>query len=171
MKNKIPSAPTGYNTVNSFIITKDALKLIEFLKQVFGAEEVMEAHAIDDNDGLLIHSELKIGDAIVMVADRKKDWPFTPSLLQVYVDNAEDTLTRAEKLGAKIITKPTEFYGDTLSRFQDPYGNLWWLFEHGEESSWENTTSDGDSQSPESNQQPDYIYTTLLDAMKNLGGK
>ena len=167
-------APEGYNTVNPFIITKDAPKLIEFLKKVFGAVETPEAHTLD-SDGLLLHSELRIGDSVVMVADRKPDWPFTPSLLQVYVEDAQRTLTGAESLGATIVTKPTDFYGEVLSRFQDPWGNLWWVFQRSEEQqsdegadsgSWDESAAEAswDSQSNELT----YIHDTLLDAMSRL---
>lgn len=166
------NAPKGYNTLNPFIITKDALKLIDFLEEVFGAEEVKEAHT-PDTDGLLLHSELKIGDSTVMVADTKEGWPFTPSLLQVYVEDVEKTLKRAEELGAKVVTKPTDFYGDTLSRFQDPWGNLWWVYQHGEEVNWEEsaTTGDGAAWSVEPSKELNYIHDTLLEAMKHLGKK
>ncbi|MEX0896053.1 MAG: VOC family protein [Patescibacteria group bacterium] len=126
---KKPNIPKGHNTANSFIITKDASKLIEFLQEVFGATEDPAAHTVD-NDGLLIHSELAIGDSIVMVGDTKPGRPFTPSLLRVYVDDVDGTLKRAKKLGAKIVTEPTDFYGDVFSRFTDPWNNLWWVFKH-----------------------------------------
>lgn len=34
-----PKTPQGYNTINPFIITQDALKLIAFLEKVFDAKE------------------------------------------------------------------------------------------------------------------------------------
>ena len=90
-----PKAPAGYNTVNPFIITQDALQLNAFLEKVFGAKEEQQAHTVD-TDGLLLHSEVKIGDATVMIAERKPEWPYTPSLLQVYVDDVEKALQVAE---------------------------------------------------------------------------
>ena len=169
-------APDGYNTVNPFIISKDAPNLIEFLKQVFGADEKPEAHTLD-TDGLLLHSELRIGDSVVMVADRKPDWPFTPSLLQVYVEDAQRTLNTAEGLGATIVTKPTDFYGEVLSRFQDPWDNLWWVFQRGNEQQWdeaaESTSWDENAGEESWDSQPsdelNYVHDTLLDAMRNLG--
>lgn len=86
-----PKVSAGYHTINPFIITKDATKFIGFLEKVFGAKEVAEAHTMD-SDGLLLHSEFKIGDSTVMVADSKEGWRFTPSLLQIYVEDVEKTL-------------------------------------------------------------------------------
>lgn len=167
----IPAVPQGYSTVNSFIITNEASKMITFLEQVFGASEIPETHTLD-HDGLILHAELQIGDSIVMVADRKADWPFTPSLLRVYVSDLPATLELAKKHGATIVTEPTDFYGDTLSRFTDPWNNLWWVYEHGEEIDWSAVGSeagaDGLDWSAESKELT-YIHKTLINTMKRLG--
>jgi PhnB protein len=181
----IPKAPEGYSTVNPFIITRDADGLINFLKQVFEASERPEARTMDD-DGLLLHAELAIGDTTVMLAERKPDWPFTPSLLQVYVADVPATLESARQLGASVVTEPTEFYGDTFSRVRDSWGNLWWIYSHeGEEGEWasghdaeltrgqaagwasdgsESSSDDWDKTSPGLT----YIHDTLLTAMQTL---
>lgn len=164
-----PDAPAGHNTVNPFIITKDAPKLIKFLEEVFGAKEDKAAHTLDD-DGLLLHSDLQIGDSVVMVLDSKPGWPFTPSLLQVYVDDVDATLARAKKLGAKIVTKPTEFYGDVFSRFIDPWDNLWWVYKHNQQAdaAWDEGDAT-DNAAWEPTEEMRYIHDTLVDAMKRLG--
>jgi uncharacterized glyoxalase superfamily protein PhnB len=84
----------------------DAPNFIEFIEKVFGAKEVTEAYTMD-TDGLLLHSEFTIGGSRVIVADTKEGWPFIPSLLQIYVEDVEETLQRAEELGARIVTRPT----------------------------------------------------------------
>lgn len=39
-------------------------------------------------------------------------------------------IARALKRGAALVTAPTPFYGSlTLARVQDPWGNLWWLYQ------------------------------------------
>jgi uncharacterized glyoxalase superfamily protein PhnB len=103
----IPAAPAGYATGNPFIITHDANGLIDLLKQVFGATERPEARTLD-HDGLLLHAELAVGNATIMFGERKPGWPFTPSLLQVYVDDVEATLGVARQLGATVVTDPTD---------------------------------------------------------------
>jgi len=165
------NVPKGYNTINPFIITKGAIKFIEFLERVFGAKGVKEAYTMDA-DGLLLHAELKIGNSTIMIADTKEGWPFTPGLLQIYVDNVEKTLKRAEQLGAKIVTKPTDFYGDIFSRFVDPWDNLWWVFQHKEEMNWEeNTNTDNDATWATESSELTYIHETLLETMKSSGKK
>lgn len=173
----IPKAPEGFSTVNPFIITRDADGLIDFLEQVFGATEHAEARTIDD-DGLLLHAELSIGDTTVMFGERKPDWPFTPSLLQVYVDDIETTLHAARQLGATVVTEPTEFYGDTFSRFRDPCHNLWWVYRHGgssgtgdqEAADWASDEANADSGEAWTQTSPEltYIHDTLLTTMRDL---
>ena len=176
--SETPATPEGYKTINPFIITKNAQGLINFLERVFAAEELKDAHTVDD-DGLILHSELKIGDSIVMVADRKEEWPFTPSLLQVYVTDLDATLATARELGANVVTVPTDFFGATLSRFVDPWNSLWWVYKHNDDggvdwgteetSDWSQETGDGDAEwSSESTPELTYIHDSLLTAMKGL---
>lgn len=162
--------PEGYNTINPFIITRDALKVIEFMKTVFDAEEDMSSHTVD-NDGLLLHAELTIGNSRVLVAETKPGWPVTPSLLQVYVADVEATLKQAEALGAKTATKPTDFFGDLFSRVVDPWDNVWWVYQHNPQSgvSWEWDEDADISESWEPTPEMQYIHETLLEMMENLG--
>lgn len=129
IKARLPAAPAGYSAVNPFNIADDADGLARFLKDVFGATERTEARTVD-GDGLLLHAELVIGDTTVMLADRKPDWPFTPGLLRVYVDDLDATLDTARHLDATIVTEPTEFFGDVFSQLRDPWSNLWWVYRH-----------------------------------------
>jgi PhnB protein len=56
-------------------------------------------------------------------------------LLQVYIANADATVDRARAHGADVFTEPTPFFGgQRIARFQDPWQNIWWLFEFGPES-------------------------------------
>jgi PhnB protein len=154
------------NTVNGFIIVKDAAGFIEFLTEVFDGTEIGEAHTPDwhANDGTLIHAEVRIGNSLVMIADRKADWPFTPALTQVYVMDAVETLRRAVGRGATVITEVSLFYGGfDIARFLDPWGNVWWLFAAAAADNAQDESS-SDWEDP----QPGRVYTTLLDAMRQL---
>ncbi|QRY53101.1 VOC family protein [Mycolicibacterium septicum] len=175
-----PAAPAGFSTINPFIVTRDAAGLIRFLADVFDGVDHPDARTVDD-DGLLLHAELQIGGSTVMFAERKPDWPFTPALLQVYVDDVEVVLDRAAAGGAEIITRPTEFYGDTFSRFLDPWHNLWWVYRsgtrediaqdsNGGESSAGTDWSDNTDGSAGWEPTPElaYIHDTLLQALPKV---
>jgi len=154
-----------YNKVNPFVIIKGgATGFIDFVERVFDAEENKQVRT-PDRDGTLIHAEVQIGDSMILLADSKEDWPFTPSFLQVYVDNAQETLNRAEKEGAQIITNVSIFYnGLKLARIKDNWGNIWWLYEKMNQDSLVENKSATDWH----NKKPSDIYTTLMQAMKNL---
>lgn len=116
--------PEGYHTVTPWLITRGhTAELISFIEEVFDATElgrVGEAPNIG-------HAEVRIGDSVVMLFD-VPDWPKTPAFLRLYVEDDRATLEKATKLGATIVTEPAElFWGDRVSRFADPFGNLWWI--------------------------------------------
>ena len=159
--------PMGYNKVNFFILVKGgASEFIEFIEKVFNAVENKPVRT-RDKDGTLIHSEVKIGDSMILIADSKDDWPFTPAFPQVYVDNAQEILNRAEQKGAKIITPVTDFYnGLKIARFLDSWGNIWWLFERG--SVVEKSILNESPDTGWHDKKPSQIYTTLMEAMKNM---
>lgn len=165
--SKIPAAPQGYNTVNPFIITNEADEMIKFAKAVFHATDSPDALTYDA-DGLILHSEIKIGNSVIAIADRKPDWPFTPSLLQVYVDDIDATLTLAKKHGATVVTKPTEFLGTKFARFTDPHNNLWWIYQYLGEPAWGPNDNEESSESWEPTKEAIYIHDTLLQAMREL---
>jgi uncharacterized glyoxalase superfamily protein PhnB len=154
-----------YNKVNPFVIIKrGAAEFINFVEKVFDAEENRQVRT-PDRDGTLIHAEVQIGDSMILLADSKEDWPFTPAFLQIYVDNAQEILNKAEKEGAEIITNVSVFYnGLKIARFKDKWGNIWWVYERINQVSLVENKSDTDWH----NKKPSDIYTTLMDAMKNL---
>lgn len=163
MDNKEAETPR-YNKVNPFVIIKGgATRFIHFVEKVFDAKENKQVRT-PDRDGTLIHAEVQIGDSMILLADSKGDWPFTPAFLQVYVDDAQNILDKAKVEKAEIITELSDFYnGLKLARFKDPFGNIWWLYEKVDSKVFENK-SDTDWH----NSKPGEIYTTLMNAMKNL---
>jgi uncharacterized glyoxalase superfamily protein PhnB len=167
------TAPTGFATLNPFFITRDADGLIAYLREVFGGEERLDVRTVDI-DGLLLHAELEIGGTTLMFAERKPDWPFLPQLTQIYVDDVESVLARATERGAQIVTRPTDFFGTDFSRMIDPWGNMWWVYRHGEapELDWDAAADEADSASAEwSDPNLAYIHRTLVEAMPSLGAE
>ena len=166
-KQKIPN---GYNAVNMFVLIKgDAKKFIAFVEQVFGGIERKQVRT-PDKDGTLIHSEVQIGDSSILIADSKPDWPFTPAFIQVYVKDAQTILDRAQKEGAVVVTEVSEFYnGLKLARIKDVWGNIWWLYEPKKD--LKDIFSEVKSDTNWHNKKPSMIYTTLMEAMRELKPK
>ena len=163
--------PTGFAAVNPVLILRDPDGLIDFLGGVFGGEEHHDVRTVDI-DGLLLHAELEIGGVTFTIAERKPDWPFLPQLTQIYVDDVESVLARAVERGARIVTRPTDFFGTTFSRMLDPWGNMWWVYQHGEapELDWD-AAADEAGAAPVEWADPNlaYIHRTLLEVMPSLG--
>jgi PhnB protein len=115
-------------TLNPFVVVDGAADLVSFVVDVLGGVEVVDART-PTPDGRLIHAEVAVGDAHLMLADQLDGWPRHPGLLQLWVDDVAATLDDAVAHGARIITPATAFYGETtLGRMVDPWGNLWWLY-------------------------------------------
>ena len=124
------AAITGHGqSLNPFVILHEAARFIEFAEHVFGAREVVEART-PTPAGTLIHAELQMGGSLLLLADPQEGWAPRPGLLQVWVSDVRAVLRRAVARGSVVVTPPTPFYGSvTLARVEDPWGNLWWMYE------------------------------------------
>lgn len=116
--------PEGYHTVTPWLITRGRTdELIGFIVAVFDATELGRM----GEPGAIGHAEVRIGDSVVMLFDQP-NWPATPGFLRLYVADDAEVLRRAVENGGTVVTEPTElFWGDRVSRFSDPFGNLWWV--------------------------------------------
>lgn len=122
--------PEGYGTVTPWVVTSDTRRLLEFIKQAFGAEELGR---VEVEGGAIGHAEARVGDSIVMMFDSPFPVP-TPGLLRLYVADADAVFGRAVAAGATVVTRLTELaWGDRVGRVRDPLGNLWWIQERVEE--------------------------------------
>src|SRR5688500_14667617 len=115
--------PEGYHSVTPYLVAKEAPALIDFLTNVFGAT-IKER--MDGPDGLVMHSELQIGDSVVMLASECEKAVATSSMLYVYVPDVDATYNKAIEAGAVSIDEPKDqFYGDRSGGFKDMAGNQW----------------------------------------------
>jgi PhnB protein len=117
--------PEGYGTVTPWIISPDTARLIDYVTEAFGAQEI---DRVLNEDGSIGHAEVRIGDSIVMMFDAKPGWPPTPAFLRLYVEDADAVHRAAVAAGGTSITEVTHlFFGDRVGRVRDPLGNLWWI--------------------------------------------
>lgn len=127
--------PDGYHTVTPYLIVPDVDGMIDFLKDVFAAEERSRAL---DGEGNVMHAEVQVGDSIVMMAQSNDEYPPTHSMLHVYLEDVDEAYQRALAAGATVIRELSdEFYGDRTGGVQGPFGNQWWLATHVEDVSEE----------------------------------
>jgi PhnB protein len=117
--------PEGYHSVTPWVISRDTGRFIAFVTEAFGAIELAR---VVDEQGVIGHAEVRIGDSVVMGFDARPDWADTPAFLRLYVDDADETYRRALAAGATSVTEVTHLYwGDRVGRVRDPLGNLWWI--------------------------------------------
>jgi PhnB protein len=121
----VKAIPDGYTTVTPWLISRDTPRLIEFVKQAFGA---IELSRLIRADGRVGHAEVRIGDAVVMLFDTPPGWPPTPGFLRLYVEDADKVHRQAVAAGGISVTEVTHlFFGDRVGRIRDPLGNVWWI--------------------------------------------
>lgn len=129
-KRTVKNVPEGYSAVTPWIVSPDSARLITFLTNAFGAEEV-EGSRMLTPEGKIAHVEIRVDDAVIMLFDALHSWPATPSFIRLFVDNADASYEKALKAGGRSVTKPTMLsFGDKVGRVADPFGNIWWLQEH-----------------------------------------
>jgi PhnB protein len=136
---KAKAIPDGYHSATPYLCVKDAAKALEFYKKGFGATELMR---MGDPSGKIGHAEIKIGEAIVMLADEFPDYGVlspqsiggTPVSIMVYVEDVDGFVSKAVAAGAKVL-RPVQdqFWGDRSGQLEDPFGHKWHFATHVED--------------------------------------
>ena len=84
----LPYKPANYTSVSPYSVVNGAQATIDFLKRVFGAEEL---RTFPSDEGGLMHAEARIDDTVVMRADGAEGWPPTPAIVHIYVRDVDAT--------------------------------------------------------------------------------
>ena len=117
--------PLGYTTVSPYLVVDGASQTIDFLVRVFGATELRR---FPDTTGKLMHSEVRIDDTVVMIADGGGDWPPIPSHVHVYVPEVDAVYRRALEAGATSVQEPVKKDDeDKRGGVKDSGGTTWWI--------------------------------------------
>ena len=125
------SFPNRYHTVTPYLTVQGADELIDFLRQVFGAEVT---ERITRADNMVAHADVRIGDSIIMLADASSEWKPMPGAIYVYVSDTDVIYQRALQAGGTSLMEPADqFHGDRMSGVRDPFGNVWWIVTHMED--------------------------------------
>jgi PhnB protein len=115
--------PPQYNQLMPYLIVPDAAAFIVFMKEVFAAKEQI---VVPRSEGVIMHGELRIGDAVIMFADVTPEFAARPAGMFIYVDDVKATYSKALAAGAISVMEPAEqSYGFSCG-FKDRFGNDWW---------------------------------------------
>ncbi len=137
--------PSGWPRMSASIFYEDPRAAIDWLCQAFGFELQLK---VEGESGDIVHSELKFGEALVMVSGTSAKEPWqknfrTPKALDgcitqalaLHVDDVDAHHARAVTAGARILREPrTDDYGDDYWTDRtygatDPEGHLWWFMQ------------------------------------------
>lgn len=117
--------PTGYNSVSPYLIVTGADQTLKFLTDVFGAQEIRR---FPTPDGRIMHSEIRLDDTVLMIADSTEGWPAMPAHVHVYVPDVDATYLKALKAGATSVQEPVKKQDDDKrGGFTDAGGTTWWI--------------------------------------------
>lgn len=118
--------PEGYSSVAPYLITENAERVLEFLREGLGATPLRR---FEDDDGGIVHAEVRIDDSVVMLGQAGENWPAQRSHVHVYVSDVDAAYERAVEHGGEAIQAPAQREGDPDRRggVRDPGGNTWWL--------------------------------------------
>lgn len=79
-------------------------------------------------DGSIGHGEIRVGDTVVLAFDRHADWPALPSLLRMFVADADEAFAQAIAAGGRVVTPVADdAFGQREGRIKDLFGNIWWV--------------------------------------------
>lgn len=115
--------PSGVRSLTPYLLTEDVDRLLQFYATAFGAQTVERV----ETPGRGVHSALSIGDSSLMLGGPV---PGRKAMLHYYVDELEDTVSRAVDAGATLTyTIKQAHYGERFGVVDDPSGNAWILAE------------------------------------------
>ncbi len=127
--------PDNYPRIIPYLIVEDVSKQMEFLIEVFGAEQ---SEKMTLPDGKVNHGEVKIGKSVIMMGKSSREWPPITAMIYIYVEDTDTAYKKALQAGAQSLMEPADqFYGDRNAGVKDPFGNSWWIASHIEEVSSE----------------------------------
>jgi PhnB protein len=138
-KPTVDPVPKGYRTVTAYPVAQDAPALIDFVKQVFGAEELFRS--VGGAGG--IHAEVRIGDSMMMMGGGGKGLAWRgesiPMAFHIYVPDCDATYEKALQAGATSIQPPADqSYGERSASVKDAAGNHWYIATYkGADYKWE----------------------------------
>jgi PhnB protein len=139
MPATVKPIPEGYEGATPYLIIKGATAAMDFYKKAFGATELMRMPA---PGGTVGHAEIKIGKAIIMLADEypamncksPQAYGGSPVSIMLYVQDVDAFVDRAVVAGAKLLRPvKNQFYGDRSGSLEDPFGHQWHIATHVED--------------------------------------
>jgi len=133
---KVSAVPALYGSITAALVFKDSRPALEWYGNVFGGKVITR---MEMPGGRIMHAEMKIGDAIIMLGDESKEMGIqsAESLggsavgMMHYVKDCDAVFARAVAAGAKVKMPLADmFWGDRFGEVVDPFGHRWAIATH-----------------------------------------
>lgn len=116
--------PPNYPQLMPYLMVNNAYDFMAFMKTVFGATEQL---IVPRSEGIIMHGELRIGQAVIMFADATAEFKPFPGSIFIYVDDADKVFEKALSEGATMLQELENREYGRGGGFQDIFGNQWWV--------------------------------------------
>jgi len=136
MSQAVRPIPENFTSVTPYLTCEGADKALAFYQEAFGAVEVAR---MASPEGKILHAEIRIGNAMIMLSD---DFPEFNSLgplalkgspvgVHLYVEDADAAWHQALAAGATpLMPLADAFWGDRFGMLVDPFGHRWSIATH-----------------------------------------
>lgn len=131
MATPVITTPRPAPAATPYLCVRGAAAAIDFYKKAFGAAEIGR---LTQPDGKIVHAEIEIGGAMIMLADEMPEYGFlspqtiggVPLKIHLYTGDVDEFVRQAVAVGARL-TRPVkdEFYGHREGQLTDPFGYTW----------------------------------------------
>ena len=131
MSNSVNPIPPGFHSLTIHLNVNGAAAYVDFLKRAFNA---VELHRSPGPGGKVMHSTVRIGDSLLMLADDFSQEfqmpPFVtgnlPVTIHLYVPDADAAWEQALAAGCQVrFPIADQFWGDRYGQVTDPFGFYW----------------------------------------------
>lgn len=128
--------PQHYTPITPYLLVEGATDLIAFLENAFDAK----VHGkLERPDGSVMHAELAIGGAMLMLGEPMGEFGAMPGSIFHYTEDCDAVYARALEAGGESVMEVTtmEHAGVRYGGIKDGSGNLWWIATHLEDISFQ----------------------------------
>jgi PhnB protein len=109
-----------------FLVVPNVPALVTFIHDAFGGRETQHVVRADRS---ILHAEMQIGTARVMLAEPSDDLPAQAGAVYLSLDDGEAAFARAVAAGAEVVREPADLLDsdERAAAVRDASGTTWWI--------------------------------------------
>ena len=128
--------PANCNSVNLYLVVKDARKATDFYVKAFNGKRGV---CMTAPGGCFIHGEVVIGNSTIMLSQENPEWHMksaetlggSPVSIHLYADDCDSVFQHAIDSGCTEVSPMMDmFWGDRYGKLMDPFGIQWGVATH-----------------------------------------